>query len=464
MTEKNREEIKAFAKKMQDKGAAGFAAGVTPWETWDDFEDRVGSRVWQGTAERVTERAAKPGQPTHKFGDRVLTAMTVLAVATLAIGIVGVYITQNSTQQFADNNTQLLSTSRVISPDTRQATAANVGKDHVALNDVSTTAASVTPNADNSTTIDTAAGPAEPQQTVVDSNTSQPVTPIDSKIMAAATDLQPAETVAAIAAPAATQTPGIDSNIIPPATPMGSDNLAAATATQAATPVAALLAAKPAVQMAGTNSITPPPVTAAGSNNTAATTTLQPTTTTAAKPAEIPAVKTPDSGIDNRLTLATLDKLPAPAAGTPPAPPSASTAKTAIASSAEGIKLEKPETVPAAAGNAAQGQPTPLPQLAAAAPVKPRQPGADLKQNAQTGKPGDWSINLASYAKLSAAKKMKARFLAKGVATDQFVAIVNGKTYYRLQVIGFPNKQAALSQSIVLRGKLGLEETWVTRK
>ena len=101
---------------MHDEGAAGFAAGLTPWETWDDFEDRVGSRVWQGTAERVPDKV----RAKHSFGDRVLTAMTVLAVATLAIGIAGVYITHNSTLQLADNSTQLLPASAPDSAQTRQ--------------------------------------------------------------------------------------------------------------------------------------------------------------------------------------------------------------------------------------------------------------------------------------------------------------------------------------------------------
>jgi len=39
MTDKNREETQAFAQKMQEEGAAGFAAGLTPWNSWDDFEE-----------------------------------------------------------------------------------------------------------------------------------------------------------------------------------------------------------------------------------------------------------------------------------------------------------------------------------------------------------------------------------------------------------------------------------------
>jgi hypothetical protein len=107
MTDKTREESQAFAEKMRNEGAAGFAAGLTPWDSWDDFEERAGSRVWQGTAKHV----AKQKDPARSFSDRILTTMAALAAATLAIGIAGVFFTQQSAVQIAENNAQLPPTS-----------------------------------------------------------------------------------------------------------------------------------------------------------------------------------------------------------------------------------------------------------------------------------------------------------------------------------------------------------------
>ncbi len=129
MTDKSREELRTFAKKMRDEGAAGFAAGLTPWNNWDDFEERPGSRVWQGTAKHV----AKPEDPARSFGDRVLTTMAVLAAATLAIGIAGVFFTQQSAVQIAENNAQLPPTSPATDIITKIDMAAGFQDDNPAL-------------------------------------------------------------------------------------------------------------------------------------------------------------------------------------------------------------------------------------------------------------------------------------------------------------------------------------------
>jgi cell division protein FtsN len=211
MARKDREELQAFAQKMHDEGAAGFASGLSPWETWDDFKDRMGSRrVWQGTSERVADRE----RPSRSFGDRVLTTMTVLAVTTLAIGIAGVYITREPALQVADNRAQLPSTRPAMAPETlppRQGMASREG--NVALNTawIPATETPASPLADSSITMDTAAGPSGAKSVNQDSDTLLPALPADDINMLAILDKQPAG-AAIPAAPPAEQTTSMDSN------------------------------------------------------------------------------------------------------------------------------------------------------------------------------------------------------------------------------------------------------------
>jgi hypothetical protein len=87
---------------------------------------------------------------------------------------------------------------------------------------------------------------------------------------------------------------------------------------------------------------------------------------------------------------------------------------------------------------------------------------SEIRQGVNNG--GEWSINLASYLKDSTAERMRQQFLDKGVATDMVTAIVKGKTYYRLRVTGIENRDMALIQSTIIKEKLGLEETWITKE
>ena len=166
----------------------------------------------------------------------------------------------------------------------------------------------------------------------------------------------------------------------------------------------------------------------------------------------VTAVATADMG--NPLTPAALNDPPAPAAVTPQADAPAP------------VTEMKPESTPAKASGRAPAEPTRLSQLEA--PARPSSPlqaaGQDSKETAQTGQRGDWSINLASYTKQSTAEEMRGRFLEKGVAADQVVATVNGKTYFRLRVTGLASRQAALKQSALIKEKLGLKDAWVTKQ
>ena len=173
MTDKDREALQAFAQKMQQEGAAGFAAGPTPWDSWDEFEERVNSQrqTWQGKVKPVAERKA----PSRNFGDRVLTTMTALAIVTLVIGIAGVFLTQQPAVQVAENNVQSPSTSPTITPEIQLPQEENI-----AFNDASVSATPASP----------AAGPSVDQSTDQDANPALPAKSAEGdKLFTALNDL-----------------------------------------------------------------------------------------------------------------------------------------------------------------------------------------------------------------------------------------------------------------------------------
>jgi len=173
MTNRDREALQAFAQKMQQEGADGFAAGPTPWDNWGEFEEQVGSQrqTWQGKVKPVAERKA----PSRSFGDRVLTTMTALAIVTLVIGIAGVFLTQQPAVQVAENNVQSPSTSPTITPEIQLPQEENI-----AFNDASVSATPASP----------AAGPSVDQSTDQDANPALPAKSAEGdKLFTALNDL-----------------------------------------------------------------------------------------------------------------------------------------------------------------------------------------------------------------------------------------------------------------------------------
>lgn len=96
------EKLRAFEQRMSHEGAAGFAAGPTPWENWDDSGS---ADSWRGTAhdtERVTQ-PRRPHTPRKPLGHRVVTSIARLSVLALGIGIAGVYFSSGTEPQLAMN-------------------------------------------------------------------------------------------------------------------------------------------------------------------------------------------------------------------------------------------------------------------------------------------------------------------------------------------------------------------------
>jgi hypothetical protein len=107
--------------------------------------------------------------------------------------------------------------------------------------------------------------------------------------------------------------------------------------------------------------------------------------------------------------------------------------------------------------------------LPAAAPTpvqQPAEPPQDTAPAAPSGESGtgQWSINIASYTSQGIADRKLAKFRQQGVDAVQTSATVNGRTIYRVRVTGFANRREAEAEAAVIRSRLGLQETWVTKR
>jgi hypothetical protein len=99
MQEPDKEKLRAFEQKMHDEGADGFADGPRPWETWDESGAQAGAgkRVWEGKARRIYRNAPM----RRSLGERILSGLAMVALATMVVGIAGVYFTEKQPQTVA---------------------------------------------------------------------------------------------------------------------------------------------------------------------------------------------------------------------------------------------------------------------------------------------------------------------------------------------------------------------------
>ena len=102
MSPTSKEELHRFEQRMHDKGSDGFADGPRPWEHWDESGNQANSRVWEGSARRI-----RGSRRAHSLGHRLLSLLAFLALATLLVGIGGVYYTHMQTPQVAQEGIRI---------------------------------------------------------------------------------------------------------------------------------------------------------------------------------------------------------------------------------------------------------------------------------------------------------------------------------------------------------------------
>jgi hypothetical protein len=79
-------------------------------------------------------------------------------------------------------------------------------------------------------------------------------------------------------------------------------------------------------------------------------------------------------------------------------------------------------------------------------------------------KAGPWVINMASFADKPSADRFAARARAKDVRVHQTQVTVKGRPYWRVQVAGFATAEEARAHADSIKRKLGLKETWISRR
>jgi cell division septation protein DedD len=92
------DKLRAFEQRMHSEGAAGFANGLEPWSDWRETDNTHGGRNWG------CERQPDDTPVNKTLCEKLLPTMATLAVATLAVGIGGVYMSAQNIQLVADNN------------------------------------------------------------------------------------------------------------------------------------------------------------------------------------------------------------------------------------------------------------------------------------------------------------------------------------------------------------------------
>ena len=77
---------------------------------------------------------------------------------------------------------------------------------------------------------------------------------------------------------------------------------------------------------------------------------------------------------------------------------------------------------------------------------------------------GGWVINLITVTRTDHAARLLAKYRKKGVEAEQLEIKRDGKRLYRLRLGGFSTRAEAQGYADEVQSKLGLKETWITRR
>lgn len=510
-TDTKREKLRAFEKKMQDEGAAGFANGPSPWETWDDESGLTAKkRIWEGKSKRIYPK----DRPQQSLGDRVLSGLAMLSLATMVVGIAGVYFSDPQPLEVAATGIQPQPVERTP-PDTDsivssleqlpRPTAGNVASridrsDFTPLAAVTRTSPDTVIMAVEAPAGDsTVQAPAHPATTTA----AGPVADVENSVGNPATQpvalTEPATTTTGTANLAGINAAADSVSAIPTLIAKGDTGSAPA-------PVASGISIEPPMSPA-TVTAAPVTVTVTVRTGTADHVTTDTLATTAADTAVAPVneatMTTPQAiaGIPNPIpdTAAASShrqSLPASFADPAEAPEPDSVAETGIAAAvvtpvelittdisrtetaADTVAileaLPVPTAGPAVIAEAAPANSSSIPlptttnTVVAAAEPAPRTaaiaPTEAAKQTAAAVKSGDWVVNLASYTRKSTANRMLDKFRGKGVNAELVTVTINEKPMHRIRVTGFASSRTAKASIGSLEQQLGLEGVWISRK
>ena len=407
MSKTQQQKQQVFREKLQAEGADGFADGPRPWEQWDESGNQDNDRIWEGSARRIY-----PKQVKRSIGDRLLSGLAVVALATLMVGIAGVYLSTTTTPQLASSaiHPAPIVTDRQTSIDTDIASDATVS--------LASLEALSPPAAGNSAT----PGP-------------------DMMILEPA--LQPA----------------------PAASTAHFDRVAVETVITEAAITTTVYTQQPTQdqpELVATIETTPPPFT---SGETAEQQLA--VTASAQQNATIEAVAEPaGAAMIARAEVVATEPLAEP----PPAMQTTTAVADQQATAALKTATTAAQTEPPLDKAEAAGEPATLAMNSSSATVEA---AADIAREIETttatpvlpdAKTGKWVINISSYTRKSTAERMLAVFKQKGIEAEVFTTMINDKPMHRIRVAGFQSSRAARAGVPAIEQELGLDDAWVSRR
>jgi len=102
----------------------------------------------------------------------------------------------------------------------------------------------------------------------------------------------------------------------------------------------------------------------------------------------------------------------------------------------------------------------PAPASSAVSPASSVAPASNGNHDAGS----EWAINVASYSTADKAQQQQQQLQASGYPAVVVTAKVDGRTWYRVQVSGFPTPAAAHATAVALKTKLGYQQRlWVMK-
>ncbi|MDB4308240.1 SPOR domain-containing protein [Gammaproteobacteria bacterium] len=515
MSKTQQEKQQIFREKLQAEGADAFANGPRPWEQWDESGNQGNDRIWEGSARRIYPKQAK-----RSIGDRLLSGLAVVALATLMVGIAGVYLSTTSTPQLAsfaihpapiitdrqtgidediatDATASLASLETLLPPAAGKSatpgpemiilepalqpapTAYTAHIDRVAVETVITEAAVTTTVYTQQPSQD------EPQLVATIETTPPPFTSRETveKQQAVTASSQQNATIEPVEEPAG---PAMIARAEVVATELAAKD---PVAIQMTTP-AAHEQTTPAVQTEATAGQTEPPldkaevaeepVTIAINSSTAAkdpvaiqattpVTYEQPTpaiqTEATAGQTEPPLDKAEvaEEPVTIAINSSTAAKDPVAIQATTPvtyeqATPAIQTEATAEQTEPPLDKAEVAETPATIAINSSTAAIEATADIASEIETTTETP---VLPDAKTGK---WVINISSYTRKSTAERMLAVFRQKGIEGEVFTTMINDKPMHRIRVAGFQSSRTAKAGIPAIEQALGVDDAWVSRR
>lgn len=507
MQDIDKEKIRAFEQKMHDEGADGFADGPRPWETWDESGAQAGNskRIWEGKARRIYKHTSVQ----RTLGDRIISALAMLALATMVVGIVGVYLTEEKPQPVAwtaIHPTPIPLAGQGGTAD-RQRLPERLARPAPVVAEIeslpapaagNTAAAGDSPAADlpaNDTPLlsgGAESGPevdatpgitppaagvpaAEPAWDAAASSEGIEVVTTPSAVLLTSSDSRAPE--GGDASPGTGMDPELAMEI---ATAPAVDNILAAApvavsgmmpqtfrgsdSREARTPVAANRIIRDTTSPATADTAAPATGTAATAERDAITDT--PAGVSESPPQDVVQADTPTALPDSNAPMAANDAAltesqeEVPAAAAPPATPAAAPAP--VSSAKPDTAADEPDT---AATEAPAGDEPPI------TTGKDAPPGEHTVATLATAEPvtaaapaGGWVVNLASYKYEAMARKKLDEFQAKGVTAEIEHTRINDRPIYRVRVTGFDSSRSARASISSLEKTLGLKGVWISRR